>query len=56
VAAYAAAAAWSAPGPLLVVKAAVLSIGVALAAAVLGELTRKDLDWMWTDRRATSDG
>jgi O-antigen/teichoic acid export membrane protein len=56
VAAYAAAAAWSAPGPWLVVKAAVLSIGVASAAAVLGELTRKDLDWMWTDRRATSDG
>jgi O-antigen/teichoic acid export membrane protein len=51
VGAYAAAAAWPAPGPLLIVKAAVLSLAVAAVAIALGELRKNDLEWIQERRR-----
>jgi O-antigen/teichoic acid export membrane protein len=54
-AAYTAAAAWPAAGPMLIVKAAVLSLAVVVAAVAMREFTRSDLDWLWTARREASD-
>jgi O-antigen/teichoic acid export membrane protein len=50
-AAYAAAAAWPTPGPMLIVKALMLSVGVVAAAGAMREFTGSDLAWMWSARR-----
>ena len=49
-AAYAAAAAWPTPGPMLVVKAMVLSFAVAVAAGAMRKFTSSDLARGWTAR------
>ena len=48
---YAAAAAWPTPGPMLIVKALVLSLGVAVAAGAMREFTSRDLAWIRAARR-----
>lgn len=51
---YAAAAVWPAPGPWVLLKAAVLSVVIVAAAVALRELSRNDLEWIRAARRDTT--